>query len=515
LDDVLVPLLTRRVIPLGTFVGATVVALGVLGVNLIAVLTALGAISFLLIFLFQDPLSNLFGGVYLVMDVPFKYGDLVVLEDEKTYRVDDIGVRVTRLYNTSDHTVAYIPNSKLAGQRIVNLTRPNVELRMKMPVGVAYGTADLSRVQELLIEVANGHPYVLGDADAKLKAMAKRLTDVSDVNEKTRLAIEIERITVESSIRYTCEQLLRRLQFLSQFVHSLERGGLDLREREAISAVIDSLWRMVAGVRRQLTIWLHLVGRADATYKWSGNVMQLTTAAELDQLLPSIDKLEEWRKMQTVPNEIKMQLLSNGNLAVLGTLSDVDEEFYLAGSRAWIEFSREVKSRGVQASMDKSLATWMKEQPAWSTFKDYHSLYESWHKPVCDLIHHIEACHRITRSHSDKEFQLDDAVMKVVNLVEEKFLLTTPGWQRPDADFIGFGASSIDFQLELFVDDLVRGHFERAADVFSELGVEIVRRFKQEGIEIPSPQTEVWFKDQWLKESLQKLKESGGKGEGI
>lgn len=504
-DDVLAPLLTRRVIPLVIVIGAAIAILGMLGIELGGVLTALGALSFLLIFLFQEPLSNLFSGVYLVMDAPFKYGDLIILEDEKTYRVEEIGVRVTKLYNTDDHTLAYMPNNKLAGQRIINLTRPNVELRLKMPIGVTYETKDLDRVQKFLVEAASAHPHVLARWEEKREAMARKLQNMPDGNEKTRFQMEMERLETEEHIREQSETIIRRLQFLAQFVSRLEKGGLDPRERERIHAVIDTIWPDVNEMRRELTIWLHLVGRLDATYKWDGVIVPLTRD-EIRGRLPSVAQLEQWRRSEAKPDEIRVQLLEQSQLAVLGTFADVDEEFFLAGSVSWLEFSKDVNAQGVQASIDKSLAIWIQEQPTWDAFKDFYTFYGNWHKPVRDLLHRLDVCSRPERLRGEEEFRLDDRIRNVVSLLEDKFLLRTPGWKQPDADFIGFGASSIDFRLEFFVDDLVREHFERLDDVISEVGLDIIQRFNAEGIGIPFPQTAIFFKDEWLKEVVQKYR---------
>jgi len=504
LDDVLVPLITRRVIPLLILVITVICVLWAVGINLGGVFAGLGAVSFLLIFLFQEPLSNLFSGVYLVLDVPFKYGDLIILEDEKTYRVEEIGTRVTKLYNTDDHTVAFIPNNKLAGQRLINLTRPNVELRVKMQIGIAYGTENLARAQEILTEAANTHPHVLGDVDIKLKAMTSKMGNTSDESARIRLTMEMERLQVESSVRGLCENLIRQLEFLAQFVHRLERGGLDIKERENIQVAFDRIWLLVSDMRRKLTVWVHLIARLDMIYKLVGTPIGISEPA-IHKRLPSVDQLELWRKEASRPDEIRAQLLENDNLAVIGTFSEIDEEFYLAGSIPWLDFSKEIDSQGVKASTSKILENWMREMQTWGTFKDFYELYQSWHKPVRDLLHSLGACSQVKRLRGEGEFRLDEQLHKVIKLLEERFPLQIPGWQQPDADFIGFGASSIDFQLGFFVDDLVREHFERMNDVFSEVGLDIMKKFREEHIEIPFPQMDIWFRDKWVKHTLRNI----------
>lgn len=502
LDDVLVPLLTKMIVPLLVIIVTTIAGLYVLGVDLGGVLISLGALSFLLVFLFQEPMSNLFGGVFLITDVPFKYGDLLILEDDRTYRVEEIGARVTRLYSTEDHTLAFVPNTKLAAQRLINLTRPNVELRVKMQIGVGYNTESLERVQEILVEAANLHPHVLGDLGSKLEAMTDELNRQTDESSKLRLRMEIDRLQVEHQIRDRCEELIRRLQFLSQFVKRLEFGGLDMAERKSIYGNLENITVSVSDMIRRMTVWIHLVGRLEAMYKFKPLVS--LSATEIEQRLPSQSEVDSWLREDTrdkdVERKITEQLLAKGNLVIIGTFHDIDDEFFLAGSAVWLNFSEEVRTQGAHASTNVSLQDWRNTQPAWVNFKDFYEFYRTWHRPVRELLRRLRDCRNLENVRGEREYHLHIRIAEIVKLLEQRFLLHIPAWQMPDADFIGFGSSSIDFRLEFFVDDLVRDHFERLNDVFSEVGLVIRRRLRQEDIEIPFPQTDIWFRDDWVKD---------------
>jgi len=516
LDDVLVPLLCRRILPLVLMVAAAVAILAQLGIHLSSVLTVLGGLSFLLIFLFQEPLSNLFGGVYLVIDVPFRYGDLIILEDDKTYQVQEIGARVTKLYSTDRHTVAYVPNSKLAGQRLINLTRPNVELRMQMQIGVAYETKDLDKVEKLLVRAANAHPHVLGDPRQKHDAMQEKLTKLVSAEQKladqsgrdaaVRFRVEMDRLAVENDVRETGEDLLRRTKVLERFVAGAEANGLSRTERAAVAAELGRIRPRVAELQRKLTIWVHLVGYLDSSYRVAGPV-EPPIVSELVKRLPSVDELERWRQQRAHPEAIEGDLLQRRLLSVLGALPNVDREFYLGGSEVWSQFSRWTPG-GDGETQERALAKWLAEQPSWSTFEDYYDLYATWHKTVRDLLARFDGCEaRAARAHGAGEFTLDARVHEIAELLRQNFLLRTAGWQTPDADFVGFGASSLDFRLEFFIDDLIRSHFGRVDDVFAELGLDIVGAFAEAGIEIPYPQVDVGMRGDWLTRGLRALRE--------
>jgi small-conductance mechanosensitive channel len=85
------------------------------------------------------------------------------------------------------------------------------------------------------------------------------------------------------------------------------------------------------------------------------------------------------------------------------------------------------------------------------------------------------------------------------------YKMPVPGWKDPEAIFVGFADSSINLQLNLYVDDIRLNHFLRKARAVTEVAEEISMRFAQgikvEGaekpkpIEIPFPQTDIHIKN--------------------
>jgi small-conductance mechanosensitive channel len=112
----------------------------------------------------QDIVSNFFGGAVILMDRPFAVNDRIKIDD---YLGDviSIGPRSTRI-RTMDYQMVTIPNSKVSSSVIVNYAMPDVKLKIKVPISVAYGS-DIKRVKEILLEIAGEaaerSEYVLSD----------------------------------------------------------------------------------------------------------------------------------------------------------------------------------------------------------------------------------------------------------------------------------------------------------------------------------------------------------------
>jgi len=141
-------------------VGGFIFALNASGVEITALLAGAGVMGLVIAFAAQDTLSNFFSGIHLLLDRPFKIGDVIHLEPEKYWRVENVGMRSTRLYSIFDHELVIMPNNAVANQKIINVVKPDATIRKKIKVSVAYGT-DLKKVSKILIEIAKNHPNVV------------------------------------------------------------------------------------------------------------------------------------------------------------------------------------------------------------------------------------------------------------------------------------------------------------------------------------------------------------------
>lgn len=85
----------------------------------------------------QDTIANLFGSLVVVLDQPFKVGDVVKIGSNEG-KVEDIGLRSTRI-RTGARTQIVIPNKSVASEAITNFTRMP-QRRVDQTLGLTYGT---------------------------------------------------------------------------------------------------------------------------------------------------------------------------------------------------------------------------------------------------------------------------------------------------------------------------------------------------------------------------------------
>jgi MscS family membrane protein len=130
---------------------AFLLVLSYLEIDITPLVAGAGIIGLAVALAAQDILSNFFGGALIVIDKPFKVNDRIRVE-EHLGDVVSIGPRSTRI-RTLDYQLLTIPNSKIASSIIINYAMPDVKLKVKIPVSVAYGS-DVKRVKEILVDIA-------------------------------------------------------------------------------------------------------------------------------------------------------------------------------------------------------------------------------------------------------------------------------------------------------------------------------------------------------------------------
>jgi small-conductance mechanosensitive channel len=127
------------------------VAITSVGIRLDAVLAASTVLLVGVGFGLQNIAQNFISGLILLFERPVARGDFVQL-GSATGTVVDIGMRATRVV-TRDEVTIIVPNSELITAQVINHSVPTRNLRIKVTVGVAYGS-DTARVRDELLRVA-------------------------------------------------------------------------------------------------------------------------------------------------------------------------------------------------------------------------------------------------------------------------------------------------------------------------------------------------------------------------
>lgn len=149
----------RNVLTFVITVATFFVLLWVWRVDVTPLLASAGVLGIIIGIAARDSLSNFFGGLSLHFDKTYKLGDMVELESGERGTVIDMSIRSTTIL-TRDNIAVTIPNSVMNSTQIINESAPVRRRRIRLNVGVAYGS-DLARVEETILTAADEEEIVM------------------------------------------------------------------------------------------------------------------------------------------------------------------------------------------------------------------------------------------------------------------------------------------------------------------------------------------------------------------
>ncbi len=140
-------------------VSGVFLALEVLGLEgyVTKMLAGAGIVGIIAGFAFKDIASNMFSGMLVTMQKPFKEGDWVSL-DGVYGQVNDIGLITTSVKNISGQEV-FVPNQLIYNSTFTNFSTYN-KRRIILKTGVSYGD-DLDKVKQVALDEINQIPALL------------------------------------------------------------------------------------------------------------------------------------------------------------------------------------------------------------------------------------------------------------------------------------------------------------------------------------------------------------------
>jgi small-conductance mechanosensitive channel len=154
--------LGEKLVGILLWLGLILIAIDFLGINFTTLTVFSGALGLAVGFGLQKTFGNLISGIILLMDRSIKPGDVIAVNDGTTRtvgQVNRIGIRAVSVI-TRDRIEYLIPNELLMTSQVENWSFSSRDVRVKVPVGVAYGS-DMELVEKLLFEAAIGLPRVL------------------------------------------------------------------------------------------------------------------------------------------------------------------------------------------------------------------------------------------------------------------------------------------------------------------------------------------------------------------
>jgi MscS family membrane protein len=161
IDNNFLPIIRRTIMGVIWTIGI-VMALNNTGVNVGTLIASLGIGGLAFALAAQDTIKNIFGGITIFTDRPFRIGDRIIVNGFDGI-VEDIGIRSTRL-RTLERKVVTIPNYKIVDSFIENVSEEPMR-RILSKIGLTYDTTPEKMNQALAI--LKGMPSIVKGIDQK------------------------------------------------------------------------------------------------------------------------------------------------------------------------------------------------------------------------------------------------------------------------------------------------------------------------------------------------------------
>jgi MscS family membrane protein len=198
IDDNVIHILTRTVSGIIWALGV-VMALSNVGINVGGIIAGLGIGGVAFALASQDTIKNIFAGVVIFIDRPFRLGDNIRI-DSNTGIVEDIGLRSVRI-RTPDKKLVIISSSKAIDSVIENISQEPAR-RITLLLGLTYDTTPekmnlaLSLLRDLptsIRAIKGSTPYFTNYGDSALTItfiyFIRKGEDIMETQSKVNLAI--------------------------------------------------------------------------------------------------------------------------------------------------------------------------------------------------------------------------------------------------------------------------------------------------------------------------------------
>jgi small-conductance mechanosensitive channel len=184
----------------------------------------------------QDTLGNLFAGLAIQVEKPFKVGHWVNVAGNDGL-VSEITWRATKLRTKAGNLVV-VPNSMLARDQITNYSEPTEDVRLEVEVGVAYATPP-NRVKHVILGALAGEPLLEASRPAEVL-----LVDFSSSSITYRVRVWTRHFAADELVRDRVRSLIyyafRRADITIPFpIRVLMRGSTEARQERVAAEALD------------------------------------------------------------------------------------------------------------------------------------------------------------------------------------------------------------------------------------------------------------------------------------
>jgi len=190
------------------FVIAVLIALAQANVDLGGLAWVSAGLAIGIGFGMQEIANNFVSGLILLFERPIRTGDFVTVGEVEGF-VRRIRIRATEI-ETLDNQNVMVPNSELVSGQVINWVLRDTHGRLRVTVGVAYGS-DIEKVREILETAAAEHPEVITDGSAPApRALFMGFGDSSlDFELRVRIHRIDRRFSVKSDLNFVVDQAFR------------------------------------------------------------------------------------------------------------------------------------------------------------------------------------------------------------------------------------------------------------------------------------------------------------------
>lgn len=156
------PKLLQELVSVAMFLAATVATIMlVLGQSMSGALASSGLIVAVVGFALRNVIGDVFSGIAVGLEAPYRIGDWVEIEGIAKGRVVEIGWRTTRLH-TRNQTYMILPNSQVARQRLINYSAPRRHYRAQVEITLDHAIS-VEDARALLTDAASKATLILAD----------------------------------------------------------------------------------------------------------------------------------------------------------------------------------------------------------------------------------------------------------------------------------------------------------------------------------------------------------------